>query len=66
MNLLIFQQEVHTDPRFLCHLTELCATHVFPDLADKRRTLPQLLQHGEHVARRAAGVCLQQIGRAHV
>ena len=60
MDMLVLAKVIHADAGVLRHLTQLSAEHIFTDFANEGRALCQLLEHGQYVARRAAGVGLQQ------
>ena len=56
----IIPQALQADARFLRDPGQLTAKAVPAHFAHKGTALAQLAQHGQHVAGRAAGVCLKQ------
>ena len=54
----VHYQAIHRDACLQAHLAQKMAKLVIPHLAEKRRPLAQLGQHGQHITGRAAGVGL--------
>ena len=58
-NLLIQDQPLCLNPQFLNRPFQQAAKLILPDFPDKCGLSAKLVQHCQHVARRAAGTCLK-------
>ena len=61
MDLIVQQQIAGVDAHGLHHFFQVSAEEIVTDLANVSSFLSQLREHGQHIADRAAGICLQQV-----
>ena len=61
MDLIVQQQIAGVDAHGFHHFFQVSAEEIVTDLANVGGLLSQLCEHGQNIADRAAGICLQQV-----